>query len=65
VHDETVLKPLNRLLEANDRLDNAIHGTKQIWPYVSRCWIDGMSEPTKLLQDHRLANDPCPDASRS
>jgi hypothetical protein len=65
VSDKMVLEPLNKLLEANDRLHNAIHGTKQIWPYVDKCWIDGMSEPTKLLQDHRLTNDPGPDASRS
>jgi hypothetical protein len=63
VSDRTVLEPLNRLLEANDRLHNAIHGTKQIWPYVDKCWIDGMSDPTKLLSDHRLKNDPSSDAS--
>jgi GT2 family glycosyltransferase len=62
---KSVLEPLNKLLEANDRLGNAIHGTKQIWPYVDKCWIDRMGEPTKLLADHRLKNDPCPDASRS
>jgi hypothetical protein len=64
VSDKAVLEPLNKLLEANDRLASAIQGTKQIWPYVSKCWIDGMSEPTKLLSDHRLKNDPGPDASR-
>lgn len=52
--DKEILLPLNQLLEANDRLAAAIQGTKQVWPYVSKCWIDQMSEPTKLLADHRL-----------
>jgi hypothetical protein len=54
VSDKTVLEPLNKLLEANDRLHSAIHSTREIWPHVSPCWIDGLGEPTKLLQDHRL-----------
>ncbi len=49
-----VLTPLNKLLEANDRLANAILGTRSIWPTVEKCWIDQMDEPTKLLADHRL-----------
>lgn len=52
--DKRILDPLNKLLEANDRLAQAINGTKKIWPYVSRCWIDEMSEPTALLAKHRL-----------
>jgi hypothetical protein len=57
VTEKMVLDPLNTLLEANDRLASAIQGTRQIWPYVSRCWIDSMSEPTQLLADHRLKSD--------
>jgi hypothetical protein len=54
VSDRTVLEPLNKLLEANDRLHSAIHSTRDFWPYVTQCWIDGVTEPTKLLCDHRL-----------
>jgi hypothetical protein len=53
---KAILEPLNTLLEANDRLATALHGTRGHWPYVSKCWIDEMSEPTKLLADHRLKN---------
>jgi hypothetical protein len=49
-----ILMPLNKLLEANDKLAAALNKTEQQWPYVSRCWIDRLSEPTKLLADHRL-----------
>jgi hypothetical protein len=49
-----ILIPLNKLLEANDKLAAALNKTEQQWPYVSKCWIDQMSEPTKLLADHRL-----------
>jgi hypothetical protein len=49
-----ILAPLNKLLEANDRLAAALNATEKQWPYVSRCWIDKMSEPTKLLANHRL-----------
>lgn len=52
--DRQILIPLNRLLEANDKLATAINGTKKIWPYVSKCWIDEMSEPTVELAKHRL-----------
>jgi hypothetical protein len=59
IDDKKILDPLNKLLEANDRLAIAIQGTKCHWPYVSQCWIDQMSEPTKLLADHRLKDTPC------
>jgi hypothetical protein len=49
-----VILPLNKLLEANDRLSNALQGTADFWPYVAQCWIDQLGEPTKLLADHRL-----------
>jgi hypothetical protein len=51
-----VLMPLNQALEANDRLENAITATEKHWPYVTDCWIDQMSEPTKLLAKHRIKN---------
>jgi hypothetical protein len=49
-----ILIPLNKLLEANDRLASAIQATEKHWSHVRQCWIDQMSEPTKLLADHRL-----------
>lgn len=52
--NKELLLPLNKLLEANDRLANAINKTENQWPYVTKCWIDQMSEPTKLLAKHRL-----------
>jgi hypothetical protein len=55
--NKKLLLSLNELLEANDRLAAAIDKTKLHWPYVSKCWIDKMSEPTKLLADHRLKTD--------
>lgn len=54
--NKELLLPLNKLLEANDRLANAINATKQHWPYVTQCWIDQMSEPTPLLAKHSLGN---------
>jgi hypothetical protein len=52
-HNRKLLEPLNKLLEANDRLATAISATKAHWPHVTHCWIDQL-EPTKLLEDHRL-----------
>jgi hypothetical protein len=52
-----LLLPLNKLLEANDRLAAALDATKKHWPYVSKCWVDQMSEPTKLLADYRIKAD--------
>jgi hypothetical protein len=49
-----LLLPLNALLEANDRLNAAITATRKRWDVPARCWIDQISEPTKLLADHRL-----------
>lgn len=54
ITDKDLLLPLNKLLQANDRLANAIQGTKKVWPYVSQCWIDQMSEPTVDLAKHRV-----------
>lgn len=52
-----LLLPLNKLLEANDKLAEALNKTEKQWPYVTHCWIDQMSEPTKLLAKHRLKSD--------
>ena len=58
IKDKEILEPLNKLLEANDRLAGAINLTKDAWPYVSECWIDQMSEPTVKLRKHRLREKP-------
>lgn len=55
--NKELLLPLNKLLEANDRLANAINATENHWPYVTNCWIDKLSEPTKLLAKYRLKTD--------
>ena len=52
--DKQILIPLNNLLAANDRLAAAIQDTRDMWPYVSQCWIDDMSEPTKDLAQYRI-----------
>jgi hypothetical protein len=52
--DKRIITDLNKLLEANDRLVNAIDATRGHWKHVSQCWIDQTLEPTKLLSDHRL-----------
>jgi hypothetical protein len=51
-----LIKPLNKLLAAKDRLANALAMTEQAWPYTHQCWIDQLNglEPTKLLEAHRL-----------
>jgi hypothetical protein len=54
MENKKLLLPLNQLLEANDRLFAALHATEQHWPHVKQCWIDQLSEPTKLLEDHRV-----------
>ena len=54
IKDKDILVPLNKLLEANDRLAGAINKTRDTWPYVSECWIDQMSEPTVDLAKRRL-----------
>jgi hypothetical protein len=55
--NKTLLVSLNKLLEANDRLASALNATEDQWPYVTRCWIDQMSEPTKLLADYRIKSN--------
>lgn len=57
INDRDVLLPLNNLLAANDRLAAALNATEEQWPYISRCWIDQLSEPTPLLAEHRLGKD--------
>jgi hypothetical protein len=52
-HNRKILEPLNKLMEANDRLEAAVNATRKHWSYVEQCWIDQL-EPTKLLEDHRL-----------
>jgi hypothetical protein len=52
--DKNFLTSLNKLLAANDRLNNAIVETRKMWPSVTRCWIDQVTEPTKLLEHHKL-----------
>lgn len=54
IKDKEILQPLNKLLAANERLAIAAEGTRQHWPYVSRCWIDELSEPTVDLRKYRL-----------
>jgi hypothetical protein len=52
---ETELLPtLNLLLEANDKLNNAIDATREAWNMPERCWIDQLTEPTPLLNKHKL-----------
>jgi hypothetical protein len=52
-----ILGGLNKLLEANDRLDAALDATIRLWPFAPKCWIDKISEPTPLLEKHRIRND--------
>jgi hypothetical protein len=52
--DRKILEPLNALLEANDRLEEALRLTRKRWSNRDKCWIDQMNEPTKLLADHKL-----------
>jgi hypothetical protein len=51
-----ILVDLNKLLEANDRLDVALDNTMRVWPTTPKCWIDQINEPTLLLEKHRLKN---------
>lgn len=56
--DRNILMPLNALLAANDRLEEAIKRTEKQWPHSANpCWIDQLNEPTVLLAKHRLK--PC------
>jgi hypothetical protein len=49
-----LLPSLNALLEANDKLNQAIDATRQAWKIPEKCWIDRISEPTPLLEKHKL-----------
>jgi len=51
---DKLLLSLNALLEANEKLNTAIDNTRKAWRMPEQCWIDQMSEPTKLLADYRL-----------
>jgi hypothetical protein len=55
--DNQIIIDLNKLLEANDRLEAALDATEQQWPHVSRCWINQINEPTLLLAEHRLGKN--------
>jgi hypothetical protein len=52
--DTKLLAPLAALLKANGRLSDAIDGTREFWVGKSPCWIDLISEPTLLLEHHKL-----------
>jgi hypothetical protein len=52
--DNQIIIDLNKLLEANDRLNNAIDETREHWKRVPKCWIDRALEPTPLLEKHRV-----------
>lgn len=41
-------------LKSKVRLRMAINDTIAMWPYVDRCWVDQISEPTVMLQKHAL-----------
>jgi hypothetical protein len=58
--DKKIIADLNKLLEANDRLDAALDSTIRLWPFTPKCWIDKISEPTPLLEKHRIRNDSKP-----
>ncbi len=46
--------PLDALKRANQKLEEAIENTILVWPHIPRCWIDMISEPTALLEKHKL-----------
>jgi hypothetical protein len=54
--DNQIIVDLNKLLEANDRLDAALDATISQWPFTAKCWVDQINEPTILLEKHRLKN---------
>ncbi len=57
ITDKSLLLPLNKLLEANDRLNAALDKTTEMWKTAAdKCWIDQMNEPTPLLEKHRIRN---------
>ncbi len=46
--------PLDELKQANKKLEEAITHTVLAWPHLPVCWIDMISEPTTLLEKHKL-----------
>jgi hypothetical protein len=54
VMQNSLSKPLKDLKAANLRLRLAIADTVLSWPLVTRCWIDKISEPTLLLEEHKV-----------
>jgi hypothetical protein len=58
--DKKIVTGLNKLLEANDRLDSAIDATRKHWERIPKCWIDKTLEPTPLLEKHRIRNETKP-----
>jgi hypothetical protein len=52
--DTKLLAPLAALLKANGRLDDAINNTRQFWARGDHCWIDQITEPTLLLEHHKI-----------
>lgn len=45
------------LKKANSKLRRAITNTILSWPYTEKCWIDNLSEPTLVLQEHKVRAD--------
>jgi hypothetical protein len=54
--DSKLLPSLNALLEANDKLLDAIDATREAWDLPEKCWIDQLVEPTLLLEHHKLTD---------
>jgi hypothetical protein len=52
--DTKLLSPLAALLKANGRLDDAITSTRKFWEWADHCWIDQVTEPTLLLEHHKI-----------
>jgi hypothetical protein len=52
--DIKLLAPLAALLKANGRLNDAIEGTREFWAWGHPCWIDQITEPTLLLEHHKI-----------
>jgi hypothetical protein len=52
--DIKLLAPLAEFLRANGRLDDAITDTRLFWALGERCWIDKLTEPTLLLEHHKI-----------
>jgi hypothetical protein len=52
--DTKLLTPLAALLKANGRLDDAIDNTREFWEWCDHCWVDQITEPTLLLEHHKI-----------